>query len=98
MGSYRDTVNHASNIYPIPLLTSPLKGEEPCSPPFQGGVWMGREWMSASHVCPLPFKGRVRVWMGREWMSASHVCPLPFKGRVRVGMGFAMQDRDGGKQ
>ncbi|MDP2825781.1 MAG: aminomethyl-transferring glycine dehydrogenase [Sulfuritalea sp.] len=49
---------------PIPLLTSPLKGEELCSLPLKG-----------EELCSLPFKGRVGEGMGAvsaaPWGSAS---------------------------
>ena len=78
---------------PIPLLTSPLKGEEPGSLflkeeepgslPLKGRVRVGLE--NVPHVRPLPFKGR--AWEGMGSMKASRVSSLPLKGRVGVGMG-----------
>jgi hypothetical protein len=57
---------------PIPLLTSPLKGEG----------WRRLAGISFKGDLRPPFKGRVGV--GMTGMPFS----LPFKGRVGVGMGL----------
>jgi len=49
-----NTINHASSIFPIPLPTSPLKGEEPCSLPFRGRAREGVETCTFHHFHSHP--------------------------------------------
>ena len=78
-------MKYLESCTPIPLLTSPLKGEEPCSLPFKGrvGVALGSRGVPFL-TCSLPFKGRVGVGMGKFLVGItkfsyghSRKCPFP---------------------
>ncbi|MCX5761476.1 MAG: aminomethyl-transferring glycine dehydrogenase subunit GcvPB, partial [Gemmatimonadetes bacterium] len=66
--------------HPIPLLTSPLKGEELRSIPFEGRAW--------EELASLPFKGRAGEGMGSvsaaPWGSAS-ILPISWMYMTMMG-------------